>query len=90
MQWHDVAGSTGAAIILVSYLLLQLQRMTSSGLAYSALNALGAFLILVSLLVDFNLAAFIVEAFWMVISLYGIARWRMRRSMALADSDAIR
>lgn len=78
MQWHDVAGSTGAAIILVSYFLLQVQRLSGSGLAYSVFNAIGAFLILLSLLIDFNLAAFIVEAFWLAISLFGIARWRIR------------
>jgi hypothetical protein len=75
MQWHDVSGSAGAAIILVSYFLLQLQRLSGSGLSYSVLNAGGAFLILVSLLYDFNLAAFIVEAFWLAISVLGIIRW---------------
>jgi hypothetical protein len=50
MQWHDVVGSAGAAIILVSYLFLQLQRISSTGLGYSTLNAAGAVMILVSLL----------------------------------------
>lgn len=77
MQWHDVVGGAGAAIILVSYFLLQLQRMSGSGLGYSVLNAAGAGLILVSLWVDFNLAAFVVEAFWMAISIFGIIRWTL-------------
>lgn len=78
MQWHNLLGTTGAALILVSYLLLQLQRMSANGLSYSVLNGLGALLILMSLWVDFNLAAFIVEAFWLGISIFGILRWNSR------------
>jgi len=82
MQWHDVVGSAGAATILVSYFLLQLQRLSSGGLTYSLVNAAGASLILVSLSVDFNLAAFIVEAFWLAISAIGIVRWKLNSSAA--------
>ncbi len=74
MAWHDVAGSIGAAIILISYYLLQVRRISSDTLAYSALNSAGALLILFSLLHDFNLSAFIIEAFWLAISLIGIVR----------------
>lgn len=73
-EWHDVVGTAGAAIILVSYFLLQLQRISSRALSYSVLNGLGAFLILVSLSVEFNLSAFVVEAFWLLISIVGIVR----------------
>lgn len=82
MQWHDVVGSAGAATILVTYFLLQLQRISSTGLAYSILNAAGASLILVSLAIDFNLAAFVVEAFWLAISAVGIIRWKLHSSAA--------
>ena len=43
------------------------------------LNALGASLIIVSLLFDFNLSAFIVEAFWVIISLIGIGKYYLLR-----------
>ncbi|MDH4071513.1 MAG: hypothetical protein OEV41_00245 [Gammaproteobacteria bacterium] len=82
MAWHDVAGSAGAAMILVSYLLLQLGRMSGTGLSYSLLNGTGATLILVSLMIDFNLSAFIVEAFWLAISLIGIVRYVSGRTPA--------
>ena len=75
MQWHDIAGTAGAAIILVSYFLLQLQRISSSALSFSVLNGAGAALVLVSLSVDFNLGAFVVEAFWLAISILGAIRW---------------
>lgn len=79
-EWHDVVGTAGAAIILVSYFLLQLQRISSRTLSYSMLNGFGAFLILVSLSVEFNLAAFVVEAFWLLISIVGIVRCLTRRT----------
>lgn len=73
--WHDVVGTAGAAIILVTYFLLQLQRLSSRALLYSLLNGGGALLILISLSIEFNLSAFIVEAFWLLISAVGAFRW---------------
>lgn len=75
MQWFDVVGSAGAAMILLAYALLQLGRLSNERLSYSLLNGFGAMLILVSLTQSFNLAAFIIEAFWVLISLVGIVRW---------------
>jgi hypothetical protein len=80
MKWHDVVGGAGAAIILVSYFLLQLQRVSSSKLSYSLLNGIGALLILVSLWTDFNLSAFVVEAFWLAISALGVIRCMLYQS----------
>ena len=79
MEWHNIAGTAGAVIILGSYLLLQLQRVSGTALSYSLANALGALLVLISLLVDFNLGAFVIEAFWLAISMIGIVRWRRNR-----------
>ena len=72
--WFDVVGMLGTAIIIGTYLLLQLERLEGAGLVYSALNAVGAGMILVSLAHEFNMAAFVVEAFWALISVLGIAR----------------
>lgn len=80
MDWHDIAGTAGAAMILVSYFLLQLQRISSSNLSYSILNGIGALLILVSLRTDFNLSAFVVEAFWLAISTLGVIRCMLNQS----------
>jgi len=79
MQWHDLIGSSGAAMIVAAYALLQFRRISSEALSYSLLNAAGAALILVSLAVDFNLSAFLIEAFWLAISLVGLARHLARR-----------
>ena len=70
----DLAGFIGVLLIVVAYLLLQLDKLPSSSPRYSLLNAGGALLIIVSLIFAFNLSAFIVEAFWFLISLLGL--WR--------------
>jgi len=76
MSFHlfDLAGFTGVVLIIVAYLLLQLEKLSSSSPKYSLLNAVGALLIMVSLAFAFNLSAFIVEVFWFLISLVGL--WR--------------
>jgi multidrug transporter EmrE-like cation transporter len=70
----DFVGNVGVVIIVVAYLLLQLDRIKSSDLAYSVLNAVGASLIVASLIVDFNLSALLMEVFWVLISFIGIGR----------------
>ena len=76
--WYDVVGSLGVAIIVVTYVLLQTERIRSEHVAYSILNAAGASLILVSLYFTFNLPSLIVEFFWLLISLYGIGKYFVR------------
>ena len=57
-------------------------RMDIRRPAYSATNAIGAILILVSLLHDFNLSSFVIEIAWLLISLYGLTRWLRDRNTA--------
>jgi hypothetical protein len=72
--WYDAAGIAGVAMILVAYLLLQLGRLGALDLHYSLLNLVGALLIVLSLVFDFNLSAFLMEAAWVLISLIGLRR----------------
>ena len=74
LSWFDFAGFVGVVVIVAAYLMLQLNRLPSTAPAYSLLNAVGAFLVMVSLVFDFNLAAFLMEAFWFLISLFGLLR----------------
>jgi ketosteroid isomerase-like protein len=74
LSWFDILGFIGVLLIIIAYLLLQLDKLASSSPSYSLLNAAGALLIIVSLIFDFNLSAFVVEAFWFLIS--GIGLWR--------------
>ena len=71
----DLIGNIGVVVLMITYLMLQLNKLRSDGLAYSLLNAIGASFIIVSLLVNFNLSAFIIEVFWVLISFVGIYRY---------------
>jgi len=79
--WFDIIGNTGVILIITAYFLLQAKLVDSASISYSAINALGASLILFSLTEAFNLAAFILEFFWILISLWGLASaLRLKRS----------
>ena len=80
MNWYDILGTVGVGVIVVTYLLLQLGRIKSEQLVYSLLNGIGATLILISLYYDFNLPSVIVEAFWLVISVFGIIRYLVSKT----------
>lgn len=71
----DFLGNVGVVVLIVTYLMLQLNKISSDGLAYSLLNVIGASLIVVSLLYDFNLSALLMEVFWVLISMVGIYRY---------------
>jgi hypothetical protein len=79
MNWYDILGTLGVAIIILTYVLLQIERIRSTQLIYSLLNAIGASLILVSLYFDYNFPSVVVEFFWLVISLFGIGKYVARR-----------
>jgi len=75
----DFVGNVGVVIMIVAYLLLQLDRLDANAPAYSLLNAFGAGLVILSLTVNFNLSAFIMEVFWVLISLIGVYRYLRTR-----------
>ncbi|MBO6574965.1 MAG: hypothetical protein JJ896_06110 [Rhodothermales bacterium] len=72
----DALGLVGVALILGSYVLLQTDRWSAREARYSAANAVGAALILVTLYFDFNLSAAVIEGFWLLVSLYGLLKAR--------------
>ena len=85
-EWYDAVGIFGVTIILIVYYLLQTERMKSDQLAYSVVNLIGALLIVVSLYFQFNLASFIIEIFWILISIIGIVRYFRKRARTAIGS----
>lgn len=80
MHWYDWVGLIGVAFTLTAFYLLQAGKLHGTGFVYQAMNALGAAAVVLSLFYDFNLSAFIVEAAWVAISIYGMVRgWRLRQ-----------
>ena len=56
----------------MGYFLLQIGRLNSRDLAYQIINLAGAVLLIISLFVHFNLRSFLIEVFWIIITIYGI------------------
>ncbi len=76
----DIVGFVGVAFIVGTYFLSQIGRMDAARPLYPALNGVGALFILYSLVYSFNAASFIVELFWLVISIVGLVRAFMKKS----------
>jgi hypothetical protein len=73
-SWFDLVGNVGVLLMVIAYLLLQMEKMSSSATSYLLLNAVGAVMVITSLMFRFNLSAFLMEAFWLLISLFGLAK----------------
>lgn len=79
----DLIGIFGVILIVIAYILLQVEKMDARDLSFSLLNAIGALLIIVSLMFDWNLASFLMEFIWLMISLYGILKYfKVRKNAA--------
>jgi paired small multidrug resistance pump len=82
-SWYDLAGNIGVLMMVIAYLLLQLEKLSSSAVSYLLLNAMGALLVILSLIFHFNLSAFLMEVFWLLISLYGLVKPLFGRPKAI-------
>lgn len=80
LSWYDIVGTTGVMLIVASYFLLQVGRVEASAPLYSWLNLAGAVMILTSLLYTFNFSSFVIEVFWILISLIGLVRAYLGKS----------
>ncbi len=77
--FFDIIGTFGAICFLAAYFLLQTGRLRVEQLAYPLTNLIGAILIGISLLWHWNFAAFMLEAAWALISIYGIWKYLKTR-----------
>ena len=79
LQWFDWVGFAGVALIVVAYFLVQAGRLRGDSMSNQVLNALGALAVMVSLVFGtFNFPAFVLEAIWLAVSVYGMI-WGARR-----------
>jgi len=79
---YDAIGLAGVLSILIAYAAAQLRRLDPTGLASLLMNLGGACLIMVSLSRAFNLSAFLMEATWAAVAIFGLARrlWESTRA----------
>ena len=81
MTIPDLIGLTRVALLIVTYALLQLDKIDPKGFWYSFNNLLVAILVTVSLVYTPNLASIVIEVFWFLISLYGVVMFFKRKDL---------
>ena len=81
MTLPDFIGLTGVALLIVTYALLQLDKINPKGFWYSFNNLLVAILVTVSLVYTPNLASIVIEIFWFLISLFGVVMFFKRKDL---------
>jgi predicted membrane protein len=77
MDIFQIIGFIGMLFVVYAYFLLQTHKVTTVTLRFQLLNLIGAILLIISLLVHFNLGSFLIEIFWITITLYGM--WKNRK-----------
>jgi hypothetical protein len=87
LTWFDLVGFLGVLLIVGAYLFLQLDKLPNCAPSYSLLNAAGSLLIIVSLVFKFNTSAFLIEAFWFLISLFGLWKALTSRKRSRINED---
>ena len=75
----DIIGFSGVALLIITYALLQLDKIDPKGFWYSFNNMIVAILVSISLYYTPNLASWVIEVFWFLISVYGIVMYFKRK-----------
>lgn len=71
----DIVGNIGVIFFLLAYFLLQKGSISHTQGSYLLLNFSGSLLLIFSLLVNWNLSAFLLETAWALISMWGIIKY---------------
>src|SRR5215211_7400245 len=90
---YELGGFVGAAIIVVAYFAVTQGWLNALDWRFPAANVVGSLLILVSLWFEWNFPSVVIEIFWALISLMGLARSlaeRRRRNLIAARASGER
>jgi hypothetical protein len=79
VSWADAAGVVGVVLILIAYAGVTAGRLDPKQAPALLMNLVGAGLVLMSLVFDFNLSAVLMEGAWVLIALAGLARLAVTR-----------
>ena len=82
---YDIVGLAGAAIFVAAYFANQQRWLRSEDWRYPFANLIGAVLILVSLVFEWNFPSVVIEVFWAIISIYGMAKSLRERAQEWLD-----
>ena len=77
----DIIGICGSVLFIIGFAYANLAKVMNQ-ILFNALNLVGAVLLLTSLWVHFNLAAFVLEVAWGFIALLGLGKalWDRRKA----------
>ena len=81
----NVVGIIGSVLFLIGFIYANFAKAMDA-LTFNLLNLAGAILLLLSLSVHFNLAAFILEVCWGLISIVGIGKALLERRKPKVDT----
>lgn len=79
MKPTDLLGLVGVVMMLGAYAGAQLDRLDPVKTPSLVVNLVGSSLVMLSLTRDFNLSAFLMEAAWALVALFGLIRVALRR-----------
>ena len=79
MSLLDIGGIVGVGLVLLAYAGAQITGLDPKRGPALWLNLIGSGLILLSMTDAFNLSAFLMEASWAALSLFGLVRLLLRR-----------
>ncbi len=74
----EYVGVIGFGLYVMNYTLLTTRVITGNSLLYFTVNLTAALCVLIGLTVSFNLAAALIQMFWVCMSLIGIALYLIR------------
>lgn len=73
----SILGVIGALCVVIAYTLLQTNKLQYETYTYNLLNFIGALLLTISLVYNFNLGSFLIEIVWLSVSSYGLYKvWK--------------
>lgn len=73
----NIVGLAGVGLIISSFFLLQTEKFKPHSTGYLIFNLFGALMLLFSLFYNWNLASVIIECLWLVITIYGIIKFKI-------------
>lgn len=71
-------GLVGMFLVVLAFYQSVTGTWTGTGLVYNVVNLCGATLLIISLCINFNLGSFIVEMFWIAISIKGLRAYEFQ------------
>lgn len=70
----NIIGIVGVSMVVFAYFMTQIQKWIATELRYLLCNLFGSILIVFSLVFHWNLSSFVIETFWILISIYGLVK----------------